>query len=94
MSEIAYPTDRMIQAAAKIRANANDALGQHNVLWQRLQSSLHPLPGFIQNAIFYVLNPYDKRLRESYQWQLDLADRLEQAAEMFQQEDQQIAGSF
>lgn len=94
MSDITYPTDRMIQAAGRIRANANDALGQHDRLWQRLQSSLNPLPGFIQNPILYVLNPYDKRLRESYQWQLDLADRLEQAAEIFQQEDQQIAGSF
>ncbi|MBV9691260.1 MAG: hypothetical protein JO202_16290 [Ktedonobacteraceae bacterium] len=91
---ISYPTDRILQTAAKIRTNAHNAIDQHNRHWQQVQDCISPLPGFMQSLLRFVLEPHDKRLRESFQWQLDYADRLEVAAGRLVTLEGQITHSF
>lgn len=94
MGDISYPVDKMRLTAQKIRTSAYNALANHNMYWQRVQNCISPLPGFIQSALYDVLDPHDKRLRDSYQWQLDFATALEQAADRMDNLDQQIKQTF
>jgi hypothetical protein len=94
MGSTSYPTDKMRLTAQNIRTSANNALADHSMYWQRVQNCLSPLPGFMQSALHYVLDPHDKRLRDSYQWQLDFATALEQAADRMEGLDQQIKQTF
>jgi hypothetical protein len=84
----------MLGVAAKIRTNAHNAIDQHNRHWQQVQDCFSPLPGFMQSLLRSVLEPHDTRLRESFQWQLDYADRLEVAAERMVTVEGQITHSF
>jgi hypothetical protein len=94
MDKLSYPTDKMRLTAQKIRTNANNALTDHSTHWRRVQNCISPLPGFIQSALYYVLDPHNKRLHDSYQWQLDFATALEQAADRMDELDQQIKQTF
>lgn len=94
MGNFSYPTDKMRLTAQKIRNSANNALTNHGMYWRRVQNCISPLPGFIQSALYYVLDPHDKRMRDSYQWQLDFATALELAADRMGGLDQQIKQTF
>lgn len=94
MSNISYSTDSMRATAQKIRANASTALSDHTKYWNMVQNCLSPLPGFVQSAFYNVLNPHDERLRASYQWQMEVADRLEQAANHMDGLDSDLTKSF
>ncbi|HEY1349880.1 MAG TPA: hypothetical protein VGF67_09670 [Ktedonobacteraceae bacterium] len=90
MGHFSYPTDKMRLTAQKVRTSADTAMANHGMYWRRVQNCLSPLPGFLQSALSSVLDPHDKRLRDSYQWQLDFATALEQAADRMDGLDQQI----
>ena len=75
-----YSTEAMRATARKIRTNAQNGLNTHNQHWHQLQSSISSLPGFIQSLFNLVLKPHDQSIRDSFQWQMDYATQLEQAA--------------
>ena len=91
---LSYPTERMRQTAQQIRANAQDALSAHSSAWQRVNALIDSFPGFMQPALRTVLDPHDKRFRDSYQWQIDFADRLENAADSSDTTEQQVKQQF
>ncbi|MBA2285158.1 MAG: hypothetical protein H0W02_06735 [Ktedonobacteraceae bacterium] len=91
---IFYPLDRMREAAAKILVNAGEAQQSHNAAWAKVQSYVQSFPGFMQGPIMTVLSRYDARLRASYQWQLDFANTLFDAADAMDTTDNNIADSF
>lgn len=94
MSEISYPIDAMHETAQKIRTNASNSLGNHEMHWHQVQISISPLPGFMRAALNLVLEPYDKRLRQSFQSHMDFADWLDQAATTMNGLDQDISQSL
>ncbi len=94
MDKIVYPITTMRATAQQIRTNATNSLCNHEQTWQRLQNCLAPLPGFIQAAFNIVLNTHNQRLRASFQWQIDLATRLEESANAMEKVDQSRAQSF
>jgi hypothetical protein len=94
MSEFNYPIDSMLATAQKIRTNANNALTEHEKYWQLVQNCISPLPGFMQSALRLVLEPHDKRLRQSFQGQLDFSIWLENAANTMNGLDENISQLF
>ena len=94
MEGMSYPIDKMRSVAQNIRTSANNALTNHHMHWQRVQNCIDRLPGFMQSPLYYVLDPHDRRLRNSYQWQLDFADALEKAANDMDDVDQQVKQAF
>jgi hypothetical protein len=94
MDKIVYPVAVMHTTAQQIRTNALSSLSTHEQKWQLVQHCLLPLPGFLSSAVNALLEPHDQRLRASYQWQMDLATRLDQAASAMAEADQRGGQSF
>ncbi|GCE10535.1 hypothetical protein [Tengunoibacter tsumagoiensis] len=91
---VSYPLDDMRQAAAKILVDADLALTKHNTQWYSIKKFVERFPGFMQGTIFNVLNPYEKRLRDSYQWQMDFATALFDTADQMENTDQTVSDNF
>jgi uncharacterized protein YukE len=91
MTDIAYPVESMRDAAQRIRANAQQALGVHEQHWRLVQGCIARLPGFMQSSLHSAVLPYDRHVRTSLQTQLTFADTLDQAATTMSEQDRQIA---
>lgn len=89
-----YPFDKLRQVAQQIRTNAMGGITTHTLHWNRAQQHISMLPGFMQSPLNNVLDPHEKSLRDSYQWQLDYADALEKAADQMEKLDQQVKNTF
>ncbi len=89
-----FPVTRMLTTAGNMVANANTALAQHEAAWARIQNYINTFPGFMQGPVRAVLEAYEKRLRDSYQWQIDCANALVAGAEAAGATDTQIAQLF
>ena len=94
MSEIRYPVEAMHSTAKSMRDNAYSALSQHDTTWRFIRYCVSPLPGFMQSILNNVLDPYDYRLRQSYQLQIDFANWLDYAATSMNGINQDIAHVF
>ncbi len=92
--KVVYPVDKLRQIAQKIRANAMNGITAHTSHWNRAQQHISQLPGFMQSPLNNVLDPHEKSLRDSYQWQLDYADALDKAADQMENLDQQVKNAF
>ncbi|MDQ2714514.1 MAG: hypothetical protein M3Z08_06380 [Chloroflexota bacterium] len=89
-----FPASKMRTTAGNMTTNANNALAEHERSWARIQAYINRFPGFMQGPVRAVLEAYEKRLRASYQWQLDCANALIQGAEATETTDTQMAQSF
>ena len=89
-----FPVSRMLEAASQMIANANQSLAEHEQAWNRIQNYIATFPGFMQGPVRAVLEAYEKRVRASYQWQIDYATSLVTQAEAAQTTDTNIAQSF
>lgn len=89
-----FPVGRMLETASQIIANANQSLAEHEQAWQRIQNYINSFPSFMQGPVRAVLEAYEKRLRDSYQWQIDSANALIAGAETAETTDTQLAQSF
>jgi len=89
-----FPVARMLTTAGNMVANANTSLAQHEQAWTRIQNYINTFPGFMQGPVRAVLGAYEKRLRDSYQWQIDCANALVAGAEAAGATDTQIAQLF
>jgi hypothetical protein len=68
-----FPVGKMLTTAGNMITNANNALAEHERAWARIQTYIDSFPGFMQPPVRAVLSAYEKRLRASYQWQIDAA---------------------
>ncbi len=93
-SRMSYPSERILETANKMIANANTSVEQHNAAWAQVQAYVQTFPGFMQGPVRAVLAPYERRLRASYQWQLDCANTLINGSNQMQQTDARIAQGF
>jgi hypothetical protein len=87
-----YPVDLLSQAAARILVDANQALDQHQTLWNQVQAFLHEHD--IDGKMAAVLIPHEQRMRESYNWQIQLASSIFSAIELATAADDSVASSF
>ncbi|MBV9615284.1 MAG: hypothetical protein JO031_07510, partial [Ktedonobacteraceae bacterium] len=69
-----YPIDQLREVAARILVQADQALQQHNATWSNIQVWLNENDEYGYMAS--VLNPHEKRMRDSYNWQMQLASTL------------------
>ena len=92
--QMSYPAEAITETAQQMITNANMALEQHNAVWAQIQSSVQGLPGFLQNPMMAVLTPYERRLRASYQWQVDCAHTLLSGLGQMQQTDVAVSHNF
>ena len=89
-----FPVGRMLETASQMMANANQSLAEHEQAWTRIQNYIDSFPGFMQGPVRAVLEAYEKRVRASYQWQIDCATSLAMQAEAAETTDTNIAQSF
>lgn len=89
-----FPVAKMLTTAGNMITNANNALAEHEKTWKRVENYINSFPGFMQGPVRAVLGAYEKRLRDSYQWQIDCANALVAGAEAAETTDTQLAQSF
>ncbi|MDQ2715181.1 MAG: hypothetical protein M3Z08_09770 [Chloroflexota bacterium] len=89
-----FPVSRMLETAGNMMMNANNALTQHETTWKKVQSYIEHFPGFMQGPVRAVLDSYDRRLRDSYQWQMDFARALAQGADAADTTDSHMVQAF
>ncbi len=94
VDEITYPINRMQQTAQKIKTNAQQAYEQHVTAWRSVEMLISRFPGFMQSPLRTVFDPHDQRFRLSYQWQIEFADHLLEAANTMQQVEEKNAQNF
>lgn len=93
-NQMSYPTARITETANQMITNANHALSQHNAAWAQVQSYVQSFPGFMQGPLMAVLTPYERRIRASYQWQIDCANTLLSGVGQMQQTDINVSNTF
>src|SRR5215472_3600335 len=91
-SLIVYPVDRLRQAAAQLLVSADNALQQHNQTWSQIQQWLHDNDD--KGYMASVLNPHEKRMRDSYNWQMQLASTLFDAIDQINNNEDNTAQDF
>ncbi len=92
--EISYPIDRMQETAQKIKTNAQQGYERHVMAWRNVEALIERFPGFMQTPLPAVFDPHDQRFRLSYQWQMDFADHLLEAANAMQQVEENNVQQF
>ncbi len=90
--QIVYPVDLLREVAAKIVVDADLALQQHQTLWKQIEAFLHDHDD--DGKMAAVLNPYEKRMRDSYNWQMDLATSIFSAIDMVTSTDDTVGDNF
>jgi len=91
---MSYNTGTMRTVAGDILKNANKAHDAHQTAWQNMEAHIQTYPGFIQGVLRSALEPYERRLRASYDWQIATAHALANAADVLEQTEQEIAQTF
>ena len=91
---LSFNTDGMRAIAQQITLKANQALIDHAASWQRMQGHLSDYPAPLQDLLFAITNAQQKRMSESYHWQLAFADALFSSANAADQMEAEIAKSF
>jgi hypothetical protein len=91
---MSYPAGRILETANRMTTNAQSSLEQHNAAWAKIQAYVQSFPGFMQGPLLLVLTPYERRLRSSYQWQLDCAKTLTSGMDQMQQTDTAVSNTF
>ncbi len=90
---IIYPIDLLRKTAAKILVDADLAQQEHQAKWHALKTKyidVHDLDG----KMAAVLNIHEKRMSDSYNWQMKLAQALFDAISQMETADQQAAKGF
>lgn len=94
-SLVVYPIDHMREIAAKILIQAGEFQGQHELTWTAIQNFLYDeLDKRWQPILLECLQPYAERLKASFDWQIDLASALYDAADAIEGTDTSTAQSF
>ncbi len=89
---ILYPIDLMRQVAAKLLVQADTALQEHNTICAQVQSFLDT--NDVDGCMAAVVAPHEKRMRDSYEWQMQLATTLFSAIDAMESADQNVSQSF
>lgn len=87
-----YPIDLLTQVAARILGDATAALEQHQTLWRQVQEFLRE--NDVDGKMEAVLRPHEQRMRDSYNWQMQLASSLFSAIDAITENEDTLAKSF
>ena len=92
---LSYPVDYMRTTAAKILVRAQQALDDHDKAWSSVLNYCETTPSdFGVHVVRAVLQPHAQRLRQSYEWQLALAQSLFDAIDSVEGTDVSIQDMF
>ncbi|MDQ2715706.1 MAG: hypothetical protein M3Z08_12425, partial [Chloroflexota bacterium] len=92
---LSYPVDYMRTTAAKILVRAQQALDEHDKAWNAALNYCETTPSdFGAHVVRAVLQPHAQRLRQSYEWQLALAQSLFDAIDSVEGTDVSIRDLF
>ncbi len=89
-----FNTDGMRSVANTITKNANQALSDHALAWQRMQNHIQTYPANLSNLLLDVLHPHNERMCQSYHWQLSFATALHNSADTVDEAEAEIAQMF
>ena len=92
--DITYPINRMQETAQKIQSNAQQAFERHVLAWRSVEALIARFPGFMQTPLRTIFDPHEQRFRLSYQWQMEFAHHLMNAADSMQQVEEKNAQNF
>lgn len=94
-SLIVYPVDHMREVAGKILAQVGDFQAQHDLTWQQIRTFIHEdLDKTWQTVLLDCLKPYTDRLQASFDWQINLASALFDAADAIEGTDNANVQAF
>ena len=94
-SLIVFPTDHMRNVASQIHSQAIVAQSNHDITWQQIQTSItNHFDPQLQQTVLDCVKPYADRIRAAYDWQLDLATALHDAADQVDTSEGTIQQSF
>ncbi len=87
-----YPIDSIREVAARILVQADQALQQHTTTWSGIQAWFNENDdsGYMAS----VLNPHEKRMRDLYNWQMQLASTLFAALDLIEANENDIRQSL
>jgi hypothetical protein len=89
---ILYPIDLMREVAAKLLVQADTAMQEHNTICAKVQGFLET--NDVDGCMAAVVAPHEKRMRDSYEWQMQLASTLFSAIDEMESADQNVSQSF
>jgi hypothetical protein len=80
--------------ADQIASQANQSQSNHAASWKRMQWHLENYPASLRDILFTITNEHQKRLSQSYHWQLAFAEALTSSADAVDQVEAEITQSF
>jgi hypothetical protein len=89
---ILYPIDLMRQVAAKLLVQADVAQQEHDRIYAQVQSFLEA--NDVDGTMAAVVKPHAQRMRDSYEWQIQLASTLFDAIDAMENTDQNVSQRF
>lgn len=91
---ISYDPKAMRQAAQQIKSSVQQARQAYEKKWKEAEDYINSFPVFMRQSVRNIFTSHDKHYRDSYQWQLDFADRLSATADAIEATDAQIVKSM
>ncbi len=94
MDTISYQTNAILEIAEQMRNNANNAYAEYEAAYFQVVACITDFPFFMQDALMRLLDHEDRRFRASFQWQLDMAAVLTNAASQMGNTDAALSKAF
>jgi hypothetical protein len=91
---LSFNSAGMRTIAGQLASQANRSQSNHAASWKRMQGHLDNYPGSLRDTLFTVTNEHQKRMSQSYHWQLAFAEALTSSAEAVDQVEAEITQSF
>ncbi len=87
---VSYDPQVMRQTAQQIKNHVQQTQQRYENSWRNAEAFIARFPGFMQPFVRNIFAPHDQHYRDSYQWQLDFADRLSATADAIEATDAQV----
>ena len=94
MGTISYQTNAILDIAEQMQNNANNAYAEYEAAYFQVVACITDFPFFMQDALMRLLEHEDRRFRASFQWQLDMATVLTNAASQMGDTDITLSKAF
>ncbi|GCE05489.1 hypothetical protein [Dictyobacter aurantiacus] len=92
--KISYSADGMRAVASQMLTDAHTAIGNHDAAWRQMDNHLQSYPDIIQGLLRNIVEPHQKHLRSTYEWQISFANALKTSADQLELADQNVANEF
>ena len=94
MDTISYQTSAILQTASQMLTNANNAITEYEAAWSQIETCISTFPWPMQDALFRLIEHYNRRFLASCQWQIDMANVLTKAVSQMGDTDTALSKAF